>query len=118
MKYLDGQADLNDLFLLEARRKVAKDRTVSLNGLVYEVDASLVGATVTLRFEPTTQERGVQVWHDGRKVHDAKVVDLYANCFARRDKGGHAVEASTPPPPPPPPGLRLAGLRAHGGEEG
>ncbi len=116
VKYLDAGADLDDLFLLEAKRKVAKDRTVSLNGLVYEVDATLVGATVTLRFEPLAQERSVQVWHEGRKVHDAKVVDLYANCFVRRDKGGHAVEAMTPPSAPPP-GVRLAGLRSHRGEE-
>jgi hypothetical protein len=34
---------------------LAKDRTVSLNGLVYEVDAVLVRTTVTLRFEPTLQ---------------------------------------------------------------
>jgi hypothetical protein len=49
VKYLDGKVDLDDFFLTEARRKVAKDRTVSLAGLVYEVDASLVGETVTLR---------------------------------------------------------------------
>jgi putative transposase len=40
------------LFLFEAERKVQKDRTVSLNGVVYEVDAALVGEKVTLRFDP------------------------------------------------------------------
>jgi putative transposase len=117
VKYLDAGADLDELFLFEAKRKVAKDRTVSLNGLVYEVDASLVGAPVTLRYEPAAQGRGVQVWHDGRKVQDAKVVDLYANCFVRRNKGGSTGEAPATQPAPPPPGLRLVGLRT-GGEEG
>lgn len=115
VRYLDGNVDLDDLFLLEARRKVAKDRTVSLNGLVYEVDASLVGATVTLRFEPHAQHRGVQVWMGGRKVHDAKVVDLYANAFVRRDKGGHRLDVSAPPDAPPA-GLRLADFQRD--EEG
>jgi putative transposase len=43
---------LADVFLFEAERKVQKDRTVSLNGVVYEVDAALVGEKVTLRFDP------------------------------------------------------------------
>jgi type II secretory pathway predicted ATPase ExeA len=75
VRHVEPGVDLDELFLAEAKRKVQKDRTVSLNGLVYEVDASLVGATVTLRFEPATQQRGVQVWHGGRKVQDAKVVN-------------------------------------------
>lgn len=104
--HLDGKVDLDDLFLFEARRKVAKDRTVSLNGLVYEVDASLVGATVTLRFEPSAQHRGVQVWLDGKKVHDAKRVDVHANAYVRRSKGPapHESPASSGAPT----GLRLA----------
>lgn len=110
VRYLDAKVDLDDLFLFEAKRKVARDRTVSLNGLVYEVDASLVGRTVVLRFEPAAQHRGVQVWLDGKKVHDAKVVDVYANAFVRRDKGGHSLDASLPPQPPPA-GLRLSELK-------
>ena len=111
VKYLDGKEDLDDFFLTEARRKVAKDRTVSLDGLVYEVDASLVGETVMLRFEASlTQPRTVQVWHDGRKVHDAKVVDVYANCFVKRDRPSNGLSASTPPETPPP-GLRLSDLK-------
>ena len=53
--------DLADLFLFEQKRKVAKDRTVSLSGIVHEVDAALVGETVTLRFDPTRPGRAVQV---------------------------------------------------------
>lgn len=111
VKYLDGKVDLDDFFLTEARRKVAKDRTVSLNGLVYEVDATLVGETVTLRFEASpTQPRSVQVWHQNRKVHDAKVVDLYANCFVKRDRSTNGLSASAPPDAPPP-GLRLSDMK-------
>ena len=58
--------DLDDLYLFEAQRKVQKDRTVSLNGVVYEVDAALIGETVTLRFDPAAApERAVQVCHQG-----------------------------------------------------
>ncbi len=109
VKYLDGQVDLDDLFLAEAKRKVAKDRTVSLDGLVYEVDAALVGETVTLRFDASGPRRTVQVWHAGAKVHDAKVVDLYANCFVKRDR-------ATAPPDAPPPGLKLSDMKRDDAE--
>lgn len=111
VKYLDGKVDLDDFFLTEARRKVAKDRTVSLDGIIYEVDAALVGQTVTLRYEAgPAQPRTVQVWHDGAKVHDAKVVDVYANCFVKRDRPSNGLTASTTPDAPPP-GLRLSDMK-------
>src|SRR6266540_1590542 len=87
--------DIVDLFLNEAKRKVAKDRTVSLGGIVYEVDAALVGEVITLRHDPSKPGRTVQVWAKGKKVQDAKVVDVHANCFVKREK---------------PEGLRLADL--------
>lgn len=81
-----GYLDLDDLFLFEAQRKVHKDRTVSLNGVAYEVDAALVDETVTLRFDPASPGRPVKVQHKGKTVQTAKVVDTYANCFVRRDR--------------------------------
>ncbi len=68
-----------------------------------------------LRFEPTAQAKGVQVWHEGKKVQDAKVVDLYANCFVKRNRANNALSPSTGPAAPPA-GLRLSALRD--GEEG
>ncbi|VFN05920.1 MAG: Mu transposase, C-terminal [Candidatus Kentron sp. G] len=51
VQFPESGCDLDDLFLFELQRKVQKDRTVSLNGIVYEVDAALVGETVTMRFD-------------------------------------------------------------------
>lgn len=78
--------DLDELFLFDAQRKVHKDRTVSLHGVAYEVDAALVDETVTLRFDPSSPGRPVLVVHKGKVVQTAKVVDTYANCFVRRDR--------------------------------
>ena len=62
VRFPEPGLDLEDLFLFEAQRKVQKDRTVSLHGVVYEVDAALVGEKVTLRFDPSAApERPVQV---------------------------------------------------------
>jgi hypothetical protein len=47
--------------LHEQKRKVAKDRTVSLDGTAFEVDAVLVGTSVMLRFDPERITTTVQV---------------------------------------------------------
>jgi len=101
--------DIADLFLFEQKRKVAKDRTVSLLGVVYEVDAALVSETVTLRFDPSRLGRPVQVWHRGAHVHDAKRVDVYANCFVRRERPSSMLTPASGPDAPAP-GLSLRDL--------
>lgn len=98
-----------------------KDRTVSLNGLAYEVDASLVGETVTLRFDPALAGRAIQVIHGG-KQWSAKVVDLYGNCFVKRDRPSQTLAPAQPESPAPPQGepprsnLRLTELADAGKE--
>jgi transposase InsO family protein len=87
--------DIDDLFLHEERRKVAKDRTVSLHSVIYEVDATLVDESVVLRYDPTRPGRPLQVWFKGAFVQNAKAVDVHANCFVKRET---------------PAGLRLADL--------
>ena len=102
-------SDLSDVFLFEEKRKVQQDRTVSLQGVVYEVDAALVGQTVTLRYDPARARRGVQVVVAGHPVQTAKPVDAYANCFVRRDHATKRLTADTPASQPPP-GLPLRTL--------
>ena len=84
-RYLDATVDLDDLFLFEAKRRVMKDRTVSLDGRLYEVDALLVGHTVTLRYDPSVPPtRPLQVVHDGRDAGLATILDAYANTAVKR----------------------------------
>ena len=93
--------DLDELFLFEAARRVQNDRTVSLNGVVYEVDAALVGEKVTLRYDPAAPPgRPVQVWHEHRRIHDAKPLDAYANCFVKRLRPSWNLQPNVPPPEP------------------
>jgi len=106
----DDAATTRELFLFEQKRKVQRDRTISLSGVVYEVDTSLVGETVTLRFDPSRRGRPVDVYFKGRKIEQAKRVDLYANCFVRRD---HTTKALHPDRrlDNPPAGLPLRDLK-------
>lgn len=110
VRLVGPESDLGEMFLFEQKRRVQKDRTVSLHGVVYEVDASLVGETVTLRFDPSRRGRPVDVYFKGRKIEQARRVDLYANCFVRRD---HTTKALQPDHrlDDPPAGLPLRDLK-------
>jgi len=110
--------DLDDLFLFEAQRKVQKDRTVSLNGVLYEVDAALVGEKVILRFDPSAPpERPVQVCHQGKLIELARPVQTYANCFVKRHRPSWTLQVDGPAPQPATPGLKLRALPETGEEE-
>jgi len=110
--------DLDALFLFEAKRRVQRDRTVSLNGTLFEVDAALVGHTVMLRYDPgAPPARGVEVWHDDQFVARATPLDAYANCFVRRHRPTQNIDPATPPAAPRSAGLALRNLRARNDEE-
>ena len=98
------------MFLFELNRKVQSDRTISLHGAVYELDACLVGQTVTVRFNPSRRGQPIDVYFKRRKYKKAKTVDTYANCFVRRDHTTKHLYPDTPPKPPPP-GLSLRHLK-------
>ncbi len=118
VRYPEPGMDLDDLFLFEASRKVQKDRTVSLNGVVYEVDAALVGEKVTLRFDPAAApEHPVQVWHKGQRIELAKPVQTYANCFVKRHRPSWTLSTDAPAPEPSPSGLKLRELPDEPEEE-
>ena len=107
--------DFDDLFLFEAKRRVMKDRTVSLNGRLYEVDALLVGQTVVLRHDPAAPpNRPIQVVHDGKPAGQATRLDAYANTAVRRAHATKEIEPGDPLPPPPPSPLAMRRLKEGG----
>ncbi len=117
VRFPEPGLDLDDLFLFEAQRKVQKDRTVSLNGVIYEVDAALVGETVTLRFNPAAApQRPVQVCHQGTFIEHARPVETYANCFVKRHRPSWTLNVEGPAPAPPA-GLKLRALPDEPEEE-
>lgn len=81
---------------------VMKDRTVSLNGRLYEADAVLVGQTVTVRYDPgAPPTRPVLLVHEGRPAGRATPLDAYANAAmkrarpSRRRRSQQAMESLT-----------------------
>lgn len=110
VRFPDPTLELDEVFLFEVKRKVQKDRTVSLNGVVYEVEAALVGQNVTLRYDPAAPPgRPVQVWHEGQPIQLARPLDAYANCFVTRHRPSGTLSPNTAAPEPPS-GLALRNL--------
>jgi hypothetical protein len=66
---------LNEIFLWEEERKVDRVGCVSVLGNIYEVDASLVGKRVSLRFDPYDL-RDIQVWYQEKRYDYARVLNL------------------------------------------
>jgi putative transposase len=111
-------ANLDALFLFEAKRRVMNDRTVSLNGRIYEVDAILVGETVILRYDPAVPPtRPLAVVHQGQPAGQATPLDAYANTTVRRDRPSWRLETDTPAPEPPPSRLTLGAFANHHNDE-
>ena len=88
----DPGVDLDDMFLFEATRRVSRARTVSLEGRIYEVEAGMNGAKVTLRYDPSAPpDRPIKVVHEGKPRGFARLLDLYANARIKRPAGQPTV---------------------------
>ena len=112
VRYPDPGLDLEELFLFEARRRVMKDRTVSLHGHLTEVDALLVGQTVTLRYDPDAPSaRPLKVRHDGRPAGTATVLDAYANTAVKRQRYTDRIRPEEPVEEAPPSPLAMHRLK-------
>jgi len=101
VRYPDPDVEIDEMFLFEAKRKVQSDRTVSLDGRLYEVDASLIGEKVSLRFDPARPEGTVTVLHEGKRIEQARRVDPYANCFVKRHPHNGTPQTDEAPQDPP-----------------
>jgi transposase InsO family protein len=77
--------DLPDHFRQQARRRVAKDRTVSLAGRLYEAPIALIGKQITLLHHAQDLAR-VEARYEGKSYGTLTVVDLNVNCYVQREK--------------------------------
>ena len=108
---MDPTVDLDHAFEHEIKRKVYRDSTVTLDGVLYEVPSSLIGKKIALRYNPSIApvRRRLTVMLDGIVCATARVVDSYANARVRRtalhkDLSAEGLQAAddTPSAPPSP----------------
>ena len=79
----EAPKDLDDHFRMRTTRKVDRDRTVSLNGRLYEAPVNLIGRTVTLLYHEDDPAR-VEVLLDGESHGMLAPLDVKINCKVRR----------------------------------
>ena len=112
VRYPDPGTDLDDLFLFETKRRVMKDRTVSLHGRLYEADAHLVGQLVTLRYDPDAPPSPpLEVVCDAKPAGTATRLDAYANTRVKRHRPSSQLHCDTPAAEPDPSPLNLRHLK-------
>jgi putative transposase len=76
--------DLQDHFRKQARRRVAKDRTVALDGRLYEAPIALIGKQITLLYHVHDPAR-VEALDAGKSYGMLRIVDLNVNCRVGRE---------------------------------
>jgi transposase InsO family protein len=77
--------NLTDHFRALARRRVAKDRTLTLNGRLFEAPVALIGQRVDLLYHPD-QPQKVEVRLSEKSYGYLQPVALAVNCRVKRDK--------------------------------
>ena len=77
--------DLEDHFRKVAKRTVAKDRTIALDGRLYEAPVALIGRRVNLLYHEHDLAR-VEIMHNSQTYGFAVVLDVNVNCRIKRGK--------------------------------
>lgn len=84
--------DLEDHFRKEVRRRVNKDRTVSINGRIYEAPTKLIGEQLSLLFHEHKPDK-VEIIFGGQTQGCLVPVDLQVNCHVKREQHGPKEQA-------------------------
>jgi|TARA_Y100000310_G_scaffold338380_1_gene427867 transposase InsO family protein len=96
---VDPTIDLDSAFMHEVTRKVYRDSTFTIDGLLYEVSSSLIGERVTVRYDPRVppERRRLSVLLGQIDCGTARIVDSYANTKVRRSDLNKDISAEIQP---------------------
>jgi putative transposase len=90
--------NLKDHFRVIARRTVAKDRSVTLDGRLFEAPVALIGKRIDLLYHKDCPQR-VEARFKNKSYGYLRTVDLNVNCRVKRDRNSNtqiAGSESTP----------------------
>lgn len=73
---------LREIFLWEEERTVRKTAVIELEGNLYDVDSSLRGKKIQIRYNPFDLSY-IQVWKDGQRFDDAKPAELRSQSHSK-----------------------------------
>jgi transposase InsO family protein len=89
-------ADLSDHFRKEVKRTVAKDRTFTIQGRLYEAPVDLAGKQVRLLYHEHDPAR-VEVLWEGKTYGFAGLLDVNVNCRIKRENGVTGIDPDNAP---------------------
>jgi len=90
--------DLKDHFRCVVRRTVAKDRTVTIDGRLFEAPVALIGKRIDVLFHKDEPSK-VEARLSGESYGMLRAVDLAVNCRVKRDKNRSTQIATDTPRP-------------------
>jgi transposase len=95
---MDASIDIDRVFYHLQYRKVYRDSTFTLDGVLYEAPSVLTGEKITLSYDPLPERRRVFVDCDGKEYGEARPVNSFANAHVIRNKNSHlfAIEGGIP----------------------
>jgi hypothetical protein len=85
--------DLREHFRKAARRTVAKDRTLTLNGKLYEAPVALIGKRVEILYHESDPER-VEIRFGKESYGYVLPVDIHVNCRVKRQDHKTVLEST------------------------
>jgi hypothetical protein len=88
--------DLPDHFRQQARRRVAKDRTVAIAGRLFEAPIALIGKQITLFYHPHDPAR-IEARFDAKSYGFLTALDLNVNCRVKREKDNLKIQTEPRP---------------------
>jgi len=88
--------DLADHFRQQARRRVAKDRTVAIAGRLFEAPIALIGKQITLFYHPHDLSR-IEARCDAKSYGFLTALDLNVNCRVKREKDNLKIQTEPRP---------------------
>jgi len=88
IKPINTAFDLDNVFLHMLTRKVYKDSTFTLHGILFEVPSILAGKRITVYFDPHSPVTRIMIKYAGKDYGKANIVDSYANTRVIRSYSG------------------------------
>ena len=81
---MDSTIDLDEVFFHETSRKVYKDSTFTLEGVLYEVPSILATKRISIRYDVFLPAKRPFIYFQGKSYGEARIVDTYANSKVKR----------------------------------
>jgi hypothetical protein len=88
-----ASGDMEDHFRKASRRTVAKDRTIALEGRLYEAPVDLIGKKVNVLYHEHDPVR-VEILYEGRTYGFATMLDVNVNCRIKRGRDSLEIQGN------------------------